>query len=155
MDVYDPYNNVYVNYIEKFIDKINDPRHFHFEMLYRSCYNLSCVRNMKEINKLYEKGRMKIVTFVYNAQQSYLNILNDVFMYPMRIGVIDEQSCVMCDKKVGHKSLYCDKHIVIKQVLESILKFKKFKVEGIPGSKLYYEAWFDFEKLRCQIKPKY
>lgn len=128
----------YFKSINKFIDCIgSNTKNISFDELYRSNYNATIQKNYDIINLAFETARNEISRLDYSKQVVYLNMLNNIFMYPIRMNVIDKYVCLLCDKHINYDNLYCNEHIAYKKHLDSIVKFKSFNNEGLVGGNIY------------------
>jgi hypothetical protein len=132
----------YFDLFDKFVDCVgydNNIQFISFEELYRANYNMTLQKNYDIINLAFEAIRNEIAKLEYDVQQAYLNVVNNIFMYPIRMNVMNSCMCSLCGIDIQYNNLYCDMHIKHKKCLNDIKKFKLFKTEGIIGGKVYEE----------------
>ena len=114
-----------------------------FDELYRGNYEMTIQQHYNIINTSFMTARNEILKLNYDKQQTYFNILCNVFMYPIRMNVIDKYTCLVCSTYINHDNLYCNKHMIEKQHLNNIKNFKLFNKEGLVGGRIYEDTLYN------------
>jgi len=130
----------YFESINKFIDSITDKNNTNklsFDELYRANYNMTIQQNYIILNVTFETARNEILKIDLDKQKMYLNMLRDIFMYPIRMNVINKYTCVSCNTNVEFNKLYCNTHEIHMNHLNNIKNFTSFKNDGLCGGCMY------------------
>lgn len=131
----------YLNLITVFIDQIGDSmKILSFERLYRINYTMTLHKKYDIINSSYQTARNKISKLAYDEQSKFLIMLNNIFMYPIRMKAINECECMLCNKKIQYYDLHCDTHKIHKNHMNSIENFSGFKNKYLVGGHLFCKA---------------
>jgi hypothetical protein len=139
--------NTYYDSIENILDCMHthNMSQIPFDEVYRSNYTLTIQKHHDVIILAYEILKDDLKDFNYSIQLKYLNMINDMFMYPIRVGVIKHSLCLVCKIETSYNELHCKTHKIHTSYLPDIKQFTKFKNEGMYGGKLWMKAMNDDE----------
>jgi len=132
----------YVKCMEKFIDDLVNKMDFiSFQKLYTNNYNMTISGKHECMIAMFKKARNEIIKLNIEDRYVRLNMLFNIFMYPLRMGCIPDQKCLLCDLDVSCKELYCNEHIKYEKHLNNIRSFNKFKNIGLVGGNIYHNIY--------------
>ncbi len=134
--------NKYIECMNIFIDNIgNKLDSIQFEKLYTVNYKMTLAGRYECLNMMFIKAKNKIIKLNTKNKHLNLNMLFNIFMYPLRIGCILDQKCLLCDLNINCKEIYCDEHTKYENHLNNIRKFTKFNNDGMIGSRIYHNIY--------------
>jgi hypothetical protein len=134
----------YIKCMENFIDNMNNKMNLiSFDELYRNNYNMTISGNHECMITMFKKARNEIIKLNIENKRICLNMLFNIFMYPLRMGCIPDQKCLLCNLNVPHKELYCNEHMKYEKHLSNIRSFNTFNNYGLVGGNIYHNIYND------------
>ncbi len=137
-----PIENKYIKCMNIYVDNIGNKLDLiQFEKLYTINYKMTLIGRYDCLNMMFMKAKNRIIKLNNKDKHMNLNMLFNIFMYPIRMGFIINQKCSLCDSNVECKEIYCDEHTKYELHLKNIRQFTKFKNDGLVGGNIYHNIY--------------